>query len=47
MEKYLIAKGIPKDKILKEEAATSTHENFKNSKEILDKYFDNTLLVYP
>ncbi len=45
MEKYLIAKGIPKDKILKEEAATSTHENFKNSKEILDKYFDKEYTV--
>ena len=39
MEKYLIAKGVPKDKILKEVAATNTHENFVNSKKILDEYF--------
>ncbi len=36
MEKYLIAKGVPKDKIIKEEKADSTYTNFKYSKEILD-----------
>lgn len=36
MEKYLIEKGVPKEKILKEENATSTFENFTFSKEILD-----------
>ena len=40
MERYLISKGIPKDKIIKEEKSTSTNTNFNNSKEILDKYFD-------
>lgn len=39
MERYLIANGIPQDKIIKEEKATSTYENFKFCKEILDKYF--------
>lgn len=39
MERYLIANGIPKDKILKEEQATSTYENFKFSKKLLDSYF--------
>ncbi len=39
MERYLIANGIPKDKIIKEEKATSTYENFKFSKELLDEYF--------
>lgn len=36
MENYLINKGVPKEKILKEEKATSTYENFLFSKEILD-----------
>ncbi len=39
MERYLVANGIPKDKILKEEQATSTYENFKFSKKLLDSYF--------
>ena len=39
MEKYLMAKGIPQERIIKEEQATSTYENFKFSKEILDSKF--------
>ena len=39
MERYLISKGIPKDKILKEEESTSTYTNLVNSKKILDGYF--------
>ncbi len=39
MENYLMAKGIPQDRIIKEEQATSTYENFKYSKEILDKIY--------
>lgn len=39
MEAYLIAKGIPLERIIKEEQATSTYENFKYSKEILDSKF--------
>ncbi len=39
MERYLLANGIPKEKIIKEEKATSTYENFKFSKELLDNYF--------
>ncbi len=39
MEKYLVSKGVPKEKIFKEERATSTYENFLFSKEILDGYF--------
>lgn len=39
MERYLIANGIPENKIIKEEKATSTYENFKYSKELLDEYF--------
>lgn len=40
MEQYLIDRGIPKEKILKEEMSTSTYTNLINSKEILDRYFD-------
>lgn len=41
METYLIAKGIPQERIIKEEQATSTFENFKYSREILDSRFGN------
>jgi uncharacterized SAM-binding protein YcdF (DUF218 family) len=37
MEQFLIKNGVSKDKIIKEEKATSTYENFLYSKEILDK----------
>ena len=40
MEKYLISHGISADKIIKEDRATSTEENFIFSKEILDEYFN-------
>lgn len=40
MEKYLVENGIDKDKIIKEEKATSTFENMKFSKEMLDNYFE-------
>jgi len=39
MEKYLINKGVSKDKIIKEDKATSTNENMRFSKKILDSYF--------
>lgn len=39
MKNYLIKKGVNKTKIIKEEKSTSTLENFKFSKEILDKTF--------
>src|SRR5699024_8835907 len=35
METYLIAGGIPSDKIIKEESSTSTYSNLLFSKEIL------------
>jgi len=41
MEKYLIENGVDKDKIIKEEEATSTNENMRFSKEILDKKFND------
>ena len=40
MEKYLLQNSVPKEKIFKEEKATSTMENMVFSKEILDRYFD-------
>ncbi len=36
MERYLLSCGIPQEKIIKEEKATSTYENFVYSKQILD-----------
>lgn len=40
MERYLVKKGVPQDRIIKEDRSTSTDENFKFSKAILDQYFD-------
>lgn len=40
MEKYLLDKGIPKEKIIQEPNSSSTYENFVNSKEILDEMFE-------
>lgn len=40
MERYLLSQGIPQESIIKEEKATSTFENFVNSKSILDNFFD-------
>lgn len=39
MEKYLVEHGVEKNKIIKEEKATSTTENMELSKALLDKYF--------
>jgi len=40
MKRYLTERGVPEDAIIKEEKATSTYENMKYSKEILDSLFD-------
>lgn len=45
MKIYLTENGIDSDKIIKEESATSTYENFVFSKEILDKHFNNDYSV--
>jgi len=37
MKNYLVAKGIPEDKIIVESKATSTMENFKYTKQILNE----------
>jgi uncharacterized SAM-binding protein YcdF (DUF218 family) len=39
MERYLTGKGIPKDRILKEERSASTYENFAYAKTILADRF--------
>lgn len=41
MERYLLAKGVAKERIIKEEASTSTYENYLYSKKILDEMFDS------
>ena len=45
MERYLVEKGISKEKIIKEEQSTSTNENFRYCKEILDDYFEGDYRV--
>lgn len=48
MERYLLDKGVAKERIIKEEDATSTYENFLYSKKILDEMFDrpyNTVII--
>lgn len=45
MERYLLRQGVPQDKIIKEEQATSTYENFVYSKQLLDAYFDGIYRV--
>lgn len=41
MERYLISRGISEDRIIKEDKATSTKENFEFSLKILNNYFDD------
>ncbi|MFD6443744.1 YdcF family protein [Promicromonospora sp. NPDC060204] len=36
MERYLVAHGVPEDRILREDRSTSTHENFVLAKSLLD-----------
>ncbi len=40
MEKYLVEHGVDKSRIIKEEKATSTNENMRYSKLLLDGIFD-------
>jgi uncharacterized SAM-binding protein YcdF (DUF218 family) len=37
MKKYLVARGVSENRITMEDRATSTYENFKYSKELIDK----------
>ena len=45
MEKYLLRKGVNPDKIIKEEKATSTNENMRFTKALLDEYFNDEYSV--
>ncbi|QCX33284.1 YdcF family protein [Caloramator sp. E03] len=45
MEKYLIKKGVKKEKIIKEELSKNTYENLNNSKKIMDKMNLKTAVV--
>ncbi len=45
MERYLLERGIPEDRIIREEASTSTYENFVYSKELLESCFDHEYTV--
>ena len=47
MEKYLVSLGVDKNRIIKEEKSTSTYENFKFSKELLNNRLgDNYSTVF-
>ncbi len=45
MKTYLVENGVAANKIIKEDKSTSTSENFKFSKEILDKHFSSDYSV--
>jgi len=45
MERYLLRRGVSPDRIIREDRATSTFENFKYSKELLDVFFDNAYTI--
>lgn len=45
MERYLIERGIPREQILREEASTSTYENFVYSQELLKEQFEGEYTV--
>ena len=40
MESYLLSKGVPQNKIFREDEALTTFENIRNSKNILEGLFD-------
>lgn len=46
MERYLLDKGVPQELIIKEEFATSTLENFKFSKVLLDERSEDYKVAY-
>ena len=45
MERYLVMRGVPPEKIIREEASKSTYENLLYSKEILDNLFNGPYKV--
>lgn len=46
MKRYLVSKGIPADRIIKEDKSTSTYENFLYSSEILRERFEKTEVAF-
>ena len=40
MERYLVSRGVPEDRIIQEGWSTSTYENFVFAKSLLDAHFD-------
>lgn len=46
MKEYLVSKGVPEDKIIKEENSFNTRENLHNSKKVMDENkFKNAIIV--
>lgn len=45
MERYLAARGVPVQKILKEDASTSTYENFEHSKQLMEQQDGRVVFV--
>jgi len=45
MSKYLVEKGVPEQQVIREDKSTSTAENMKYSKAILDGIFDRAYKV--
>lgn len=45
MERYLVEHGIDKERIIKEDRATSTLENYRYSKEIIDDLFPSAKIA--
>lgn len=43
MQKYLIERGIPKEKIILEDKSSNTNENFKYSKEKIEEHSNKTI----
>ena len=46
MERYLLEKGIPQELILAEDKSTTTHENMKFSKALIDAHTENASIAY-
>lgn len=46
MERYLLEKGIPQELILAEDKSTTTHENMKFSKALIDARTENASIAY-
>ncbi len=45
MSRYLLGQGVLENKIIMEDKSTSTEENFRFSKELLDEYFEGEYRV--